>query len=399
MRARISALLFAMVALTAAASAQERGGNIAGTVVDSSGGVVPGVSVTATNDQTNRALSTVTNGEGAFTLLNVEPGRYTVKFDLQGFGSVETPNVIVLLGATAPVNSKLSPAGLQAEVVVVAQATTIDVVTTTRQRNIPAEEFDSIPKGRSFQSLVAALPSVNQGELEGGIQVGGASAGENLFTVDGVAVNSQINGGQRQDAVFEYLQEVQVKTSGLEAEFGGAIGGVISAVTKSGGNTFHGTFFEHYSGSALSANNGVAKRLVIDPATQNTASIIQDDGQKSNRNEVGFSMGGPIVRDRLFFFGSASPRFDQLDRDYTLTDNSTVTLNRSRTTMSLFGKVTWAPTSRLRANLSSLYTPDKAEGSIPAYNGGAINSTTSNAAGLAGSQARGFEVPQWNMAL
>ena len=213
MRARISALLFVLVSFAGVASAQERGGNIAGTVVDSSGGVVPGVSVTATNDENKRVLSTVTNGEGAFVLRNVEPGRYTVKFDLQGFGSVQTPNVIVLLGSTAPVNSKLSPAGVQAEVVVVAQATTIDTQTTTRQRNIPAEEFDTIPKGRSFQSLVAALPSVNQGELEGGIQVGGASAGENNFTVDGVTVNSQINGGQRQDAVFEYLQEVQVKTS------------------------------------------------------------------------------------------------------------------------------------------------------------------------------------------
>ena len=397
-RARISALLFVLVPFAGVASAQERGGNIAGTVVDSSGGVVPGVSVTATNDENKRVLSTVTNGEGAFVLRDVEPGRYTIKLDLQGFGSVQTPNVIVLLGATAPLNSKLSPAGVQAEVVVVAQATTIDTQATTRQRNIPAEEFDTIPKGRSFQSLVAALPSVNQGELEGGIQVGGASAGENNFTVDGVTVNSQINGGQRQDAVFEYLQEVQVKTSGLEAEFGGAIGGVVSAVTKSGGNTFHGTFFEHYSGSALSANNGVAKRLVIDPATQNTASIIQDNGQTSNRNEVGFSMGGPIVRDRLFFFGSASPRFDTVDRDYTLAGNTTYALNRSRTSMSLFGKITWAPTSRLRANVSALYTPDKAEGSIPGYNGGTINSTTSTAANLAASQARGFEVPQWNMA-
>lgn len=399
MRARISALLLTLaVVCSGAASAQERGGNIAGTVVDSSGGVLPGVVVTVTNELTTRTVSVTTNGEGAYVARDLEPGRYTVQFDLQGFGSVKTPNVIVLLGSTAPVNPKLEPAGLTAEVVVVAQATTIDTQTTTRQRNIPAEEFDSIPKGRSFQSLVAALPSVNFGELEGGLQVGGASAGENSFTVDGVAVNSQIHGQQRQDAVFEYLQEVQVKTSGLEAEFGGAIGGVVSAVTKSGGNTFHGSFFEHYSGSSLSANNGADKRLVIDPATQNSASVIQDNNQKRHTNEVGFSLGGPIVKDHLFFFASASPRFDQLDRTYALASGSNFTINRDRRSTSLFGKITWAPTSRLRANFSSLYTPEKSDGTIPSYDGATINSTTNNAANLAAQQGRGYEVPQWNLA-
>ena len=85
----------------------------------------------------------------------------------------------------------------------------------------------------------------------------GASAGENNFTVDGVSVVSQVHGNQRQDAVFEYLQEVQVKTSGLEAEYGGALGGVISAVTKSGGNTYRGSLFEHFSANWLRSFNGI----------------------------------------------------------------------------------------------------------------------------------------------
>src|SRR3970040_43923 len=151
----------------------------------------------------------------------------------------------------------------------------MDLGASTHQKNIPAEEFDIIPKGRSFQALATALPSVTTGELEGGFQVNGASAGENNFTVDGVSVVSLVHGQQRQDAVFEYLQEVQVKTSGLEAEFGGAMGGVISAVTKSGGNTFKGSLFYHYEGSALRSFNGIAERLVIDPATQNSAYFLQ----------------------------------------------------------------------------------------------------------------------------
>ena len=114
-----------------------------------------------------------------------------------------------------------------------------------------AEEFDRLPKGRSFQSIAMAAPGVNSGEVEGGFQVNGASSAENVFTVDGVATNSLIYGSSRQNTVFEYLQEVQVKTGGIDAEYGGALGGVISAVTKSGGNTFSGEAHYYYIGNAL----------------------------------------------------------------------------------------------------------------------------------------------------
>src|SRR5205085_4929309 len=109
------------------------------------------------------------------------------------------------------------------------------------------------------------------------------------------------------------------------------LGGVITAVTKSGGNSFRGNLFEHYSASWMQANNGIAKRLVIDPVTQNSASIIQDDAQDYNRNEFGGTLGGPIVRNRVFFFGSVSPRFDKASRDYTsASTGQVVTVRRDR---------------------------------------------------------------------
>ena len=195
---------------------------------------------------------------------------------------------------------------------------------------------------------------------------------------------------QRQDAVFEYLQEVQVKTSGLEAEYGGALGGVISAVTKSGGNTFRGSLYEHYSASWLRSNNGLAQRLQIDPVTQNSAAIVQDDDQEFNRNEFGGTIGGPIVRDHLFFFGSASPRLESLTRNYTLNTGEVVPVNRDRTTQSLFGKVTYSPLSRLQLNVSGLWTPDKADGSIVAYDGPTANRTTNDATFFAARQELGL---------
>ena len=213
----------------------------------------------------------------------------------------------MLLGRTFDINTQLT-VGAQTETVqVVGEATPlIDTRSTVIGHNVSAEEFDRMPKGRSFQSIAFSAPSVSQGEIEGGLQVNGASGAENSFTVDGIVTNSLVNGASRQNTVFEYLQEVQVKTTGISAEYGGAIGGVVSAVTKSGGNTFRGEGHYYFDGSALSA--GPVKRLVLDPLTERTAYYIQDKEQSNKQNEFGGSIGGPIVRDRLFFYASYSPR-------------------------------------------------------------------------------------------
>jgi Carboxypeptidase regulatory-like domain/TonB dependent receptor len=399
MYARKSALLVACaLAMSGLASAQERFGNITGKVLDQTGAVLPGVTVTVTNNETQRSTVVVTDSTGAFYATALEPGRYNVKFELSGFIPQEAPNVILLLGTTATVDSSLRVGGVTETVQVLAGTPLIDVASTTQHRNIPAEEFDVMPKGRSFQTLATALPSVSFGELEGGIQVNGASAGENNFTVDGVSVVSQIHGAQRQDAVFEYMQEVQVKTSGLEAEYGGALGGVISAVTKSGGNTFRGSLFEHYSASWLRPSNGADRRLQIDPLTQNSATIVQDDDQSFDRNEFGGTIGGPIVRDHLFFFGSISPRFETLTRNYHVSTGEVVPVTRDRNVGSYFGKMTYSPISRLQLNLSGLWTPAKDDGSIVAYDGTGANQTTQNAEFFAARQELGWEIPQWNLA-
>ncbi len=178
----------------------------------------------------------------------------------------------------------------------------VDTRSTLIAHNVSAEEFDRLPKGRSFQSIALTAPSVNQGEIEGGMQVNGASGAENAFTVDGVVTNTLVNGQSRQNTVFEYLQEVQVKTSGISAEYGGALGGVVSAVTKSGGNTFRGEAHYYFEGSALSA--GPVKRLVLEPARRpDRRSSCRTTSSPTTSSEFGGSLGGPIVRDRLFFYG------------------------------------------------------------------------------------------------
>src|SRR5215213_10902329 len=173
--------------------------------------------------------------------------------------------------------------GVNEAVTVNGDSPLIDARSTTIAHNVTAEEFERIPKGRSFQNIAISSPSVNAGEVEGGIQVNGASGSENSFTIDGVVTNSIVNGAARQDAVFEYLQEVQVKTGGISAEYGGALGGVISAVTKSGGNTFRGEGHYYYNGNRMSA--GPVQRIQLSPVDNTTVFHIQDDKMENDRSE------------------------------------------------------------------------------------------------------------------
>ncbi len=347
--------------------AQEQTGTVTGEVTDASGGVLPGVTVTITSLQTGRVTNVVTDGGGHYRA-SVDPGTYKIGFELSGFARQEHPEVNVLLGRTFTINASMKVGNISEAVQVTAEAAPlVDTRTTIIAHNVTAEEIDRMPKGRSFQSVAMTAPSVNSGDVEGGFQVNGASGSENQFTVDGVSTNSLLAGHSRQNTVFEYLQEVQVKTVGIPAEYGGALGGVISAVTKSGGNVFHGEGHYYFSGSALNA--GPVKRLVLSPVDDRTVSTVQDDEQSDNRNEVGGSLGGPIIRDRLFFFGSISPRFNTRTNDYLFssgTDPGSIT--RDQTIMSGYGKVSYA-SRRVNAYFGALITPTSSTGTLPAYTG------------------------------
>src|SRR5687767_2226694 len=229
-------------------------GIVAGELTDASGGVLPGVSVVFTNLVNQRVHTVQTDGSGVYRI-EVPPGAYSVRFELSGFARQETPRLEVQLGRTYDLDASLKVGNISEAVQVTAEnAPLVDTRGTMIAHNVTAEEIDRLPKGRSFQSIALTAPSVNSGEIEGGFQVNGASGAENAFTVDGVVTNSLINGASRQNTVFEYIQEVQVKTTGISAEYGGALGGVISAVTKSGGNTFRGEAHYLYEGSALAAD-------------------------------------------------------------------------------------------------------------------------------------------------
>jgi hypothetical protein len=373
---------------------QEVYGTLIGVATDASGAVLPGVEVTVTNRASGRVTNSTTRDDGTYRAADLTPGRYSVRFEKPGFARYEAPDVMVLLGKTLKVDANMQVGNLEQTVQVTEAPPLIDTTSTAIAHNVTDEEFDRLPKARTFQGLALTQPSVNTGVVEQGFQVNGASAAENNFVIDGVSTNSVVDGSARQDAVFEYLQEVQVKTGGLEAEYGGALGGVISAVTKSGGNAFHGELHYYLFGSPFNA--APVKRLNLDPVDDVTTRYLQDPKGKVYNNEVGGSLGGPIIKNKLFFFTSFSPRFQSQERPYRFDNGAgSSTVEESDTTfMNWFSKVSFDPTSRIRMNFTYLYTPTSAEGTLLRYNGSCPSCYTASEEAFAPNRVRGYFQPE-----
>ncbi len=374
--------------------AQERFGALTGVVTDSTGAAIPNATVTITNKGSGRAVTFQSGADGSYHARDIEPGHYKVVFEAKGFAKSEVADVNLLLGKTLKVDGQLNIGSMEQVVQVTEAAPLIDVGGVAIAHNITSEEFDRLPKARSFQGLVVTSPSVNTGEIEGGFQVNGASGAENQFVIDGISTNSLIDGRSRQNAVFEFLQEVQVKTGGIDAEYGGALGGVISAITKSGGNQFHGDAHYFFAGNAISA--GPVKRLLLDPRNETTVSFVQDHKTQGDQHEVGGSLGGYLLKDKVWFFTSASPRWLRSSNDYLLDQGrNNITIDQKATIWQVFNKVSWDPHKRVRTNFQWLWTPTKVTGRLPAFDDYG-NGITSDHISMEVNKQLGFFQPQSN---
>jgi hypothetical protein len=369
--------------------AQERFGTVAGVVKDPSDAVLPGVVVTVKNKDTNRVVTMHTRGDGSYTLPDIEPGRYSVLFEKTGFTRSEVPDILVVVGKTTTVDIALKLGAVQ-EVVEVTDAA-VDISATMISHNVTFEELNTLPKARDFTGVAAFSPSVNTGYVDGGYQINGASGAENSYYIDGVSTNSMIDGSARQSATFDYIQEVQVKTTGLDAEYGGALGGVVSAVTRSGGNDFHGDLHLYYFGNKLSTVQG--ERMQIDPSTRDAFRYFQDKKMKSDNYEIGGSLGGPIIKDKLFFYTAASPRWVQQRRNYQFVDGNGA-MKRAASQINWFNKLSFEPIQRLRMSFTWLYTPQTLTGSIYTPDGYAPDTSTNYLADARKSATLGYFQPE-----
>ncbi|MGH9900880.1 MAG: carboxypeptidase regulatory-like domain-containing protein, partial [Pyrinomonadaceae bacterium] len=326
--------------LTVSAFGQETTGAIEGTVKDTQGNVVPGVAVTVSSrgrteaarpDATGGFSRTVTaDDNGFFRVLQVPPGFYTVSTAAAaGFGTATLNDVEVVLGKTTPVNVGLQPGNVEVSVTVTADAIAIDPTDNKIQTNITSQVAELLPKGTNFTSLLQVAPAVRNEPKGGGFQIDGASGSENTFIIDGQEVTNFRTGtlNANNNLPFQLVQEVQVKSSGFEAEFGGATGGVINVVTKGGSNEWHGEFGMSFRPAELQAGPRRILTNAFGPATYFQA---QRDGGTDFFPTMNLS--GPILRDRAWFFASYSPQYRKTIRPITYidTDNNNAIVGAER---------------------------------------------------------------------
>jgi hypothetical protein len=361
MFARPFATLFVIAALAVPAFAQEQRGSIEGIVRDASGAVLPGATVEAQSN-VGPVASTISDAVGSFRFPSLAPGNYKVTANLQGFVSREVVDVRVALGQIKKVDFSLPLSGVTETVQVTAVTPIIDVRNSARQTNIRAEQIELLPHGRDFTTMVTQAAGVNQETKLGGVSIDGASAGENRFIVDGIETTNLQTGLSGMNVIADFVEEVQVKSSGFSAEFGGALGGVISAVTKSGTNNFHGMALFNFQGS--STEGGRRPTLRQNLTNSDVAEYITYDDDEEARIEPGFSIGGPLKRDRLWFYAGYLPAMTTTDR--TVNSN---TVTQEETTQNVMANISAQIANSLRGRVAYNSSSRDLDGLLPALNG------------------------------
>jgi hypothetical protein len=363
-------------------AAQETRGAIEGIVKDTSGAVLPGVTVEA-KSAGGQTFTSVTDSNGIYRFPTLDPGRYELTATLSGFNTTKSAPVFLLVGQLLKVDLAMPVAGVTESVQVTAESPTIDVKQATAATNIRAEEIDRLPKGRDFQSLVTLAPGANQEGRSGGLSIDGASAAENKFYVDGIDSTNLRTGVAATTFLPDFIQEVQIKSSGYAAEFGGATGGVVSVISKSGTNQFRGEAGFYLNNDALNgdlamnntANNAAGTtynrrelRLLLSGA--NAAETVEYPKDDYSRWDPHFQIGGPIVPDKMWFWFGYTPQLEKTTRQVTFRSNQeTASFESKETTQNVVGNLTWQVTNPARVRVSGQYRPYKREGLLPNPNG------------------------------
>jgi hypothetical protein len=323
----LSGLAFACLPGLVAAQSRATTADLTGLITDGTGAALPGAVVTATNTDTNVARSVIADGAGRYTVPVLPPGTYVVRVELNGFRPHARPGVTLALGETATLDVTLQIAGQAEQVTVSAAPPPVDAQRTAVSTVVSQQQINNLPiNGRNFISFSVITPGVttDQTPQQGasatsGLTFAGQRARSNNITVDGVDNNDATIGSVR--AVFsqEAVREFQVLTNSYSAEFGKASGGVVNIVTRSGTNSLSGNAFFYGRDQALNARNHFEK---VDP----DGTAIDRDKAPYTQKQFGGILGGPIVKDRTFFFGS----FERLDigaSNFVNIDDRTAVLN------------------------------------------------------------------------
>jgi hypothetical protein len=376
---RFTACLLSLLALVGVAAAQETTtGSIQGTVVDPQGAPVPGAAVTVTSPQ--GAKSFVTDASGRFFAPFLVPGKYSVRIEMPGFATVEQQGLDVRLGQRSEMSFALKVSGVQETLQVVGESPVINITSTTAGGVLDNDTLQHLPVGRNFTDTLYLVPGVSDSSGVGRANpsIGGATGLENNYVVDGVnitdtgfgavgAYNSSY-GSLGSGVTTDFIKETQVKTAGFEAEFGQTTGGVVNVITKSGSNALHGALYGYWRPEALEASWDEFQ-------AQN--GIVNTTGRTDY--DFGASVGGPLVKDKLFFFGTFNPQYQRRSfiapEPSTLADGTTIefpyrslgSVERNRRLYSYAGKLSFQANASHRFDLSVFGDPSKGESGLQRF--------------------------------
>ncbi len=322
MYARLSAALVVLaLALPGFAAAQATTAAIEGVVRDAGGGVLPGTTVEAIGT-TGGSIATVTDARGEFRFPRLPVGRYRVVAGLTGFTAQES-EVDLTVGATTRVEITLPAAGITEIVQVTATAPTLDLSSASVGASIGRDQIDLLPRGRDFTSVIVQAPGATIERQAGGISVDGSSGAENRYVIDGIDTTHPQTGVSAMPLRAELIEEVQINSTGYEAEFGGSTGGVVNAVTRSGTNNWRGGFIMDFQDRAW---GGDERPLLRSSEVSDTDFVyINPPKDDTLRLDPGIHFGGPILRDQAWVFGAYQPGFRDTDRTVAFTNGVTNT--------------------------------------------------------------------------
>jgi hypothetical protein len=349
-------VFFALLTFSLSGLAQETTGALQGTVKDATGAVVPNAVVTVTTPTLVGVKTAKADSKGYYRFENLPPGEYTETVEMPGFATVKRTHILVNVGTTPSVDVKLAVGAATTTVEVSAGNPAIDVTSTTTTTTVSTDVIDFVPRGQSYQSVIQFAPAARQEPLMGssatngtggtspgsatnggsfGFSVAGGSDSENSYLVEGQETANLIGGYSKTNVPFDFIDQVEIKSSGVEAEYGGALGGVVNVIMKKGSSNYHGSVYTGLQFSAFEPNQGSS--IGYDPLGSPSttayidAPVISYQPKKDHWSDIfpGFTLGGPLLpfsgfRDKVFFFVGFSPEMRRYERTVNYSQNAKI---------------------------------------------------------------------------
>ena len=387
---------FVLLLFVSSVFAQETTGGLQGTVKDPSGAVVPNAQVVLTSNILTGNKTVNTDSSGYYRFANLPPGAYLETITAKGFRTTKREGLVIEVGHLPTVDITMEVGGTETVVEVSGATPAIDVTQNTTQTNITQDVVQDVPHGRSFQSVIQFAPSARNEPLAGstilsngtgggspgnesngsdhGFSVAGGSDSENSYLVEGQETADLAGGFSHTNVPFDFIQEVQVKSSGIEAEHGGSLGGVVNVVMRKGSNAYHGSAFMQFENSGLDGSQNSRGRYdasstgtttpwgQIDPPYLN----YQPIRDKTSDVFPGFTIGGPILKDRMFFFLGFNPEWNDTERrlNYGPSNGGIVPYSQNQQTYYTTARIDASVTQKIRVFGSWLYQYQKESGQL-----------------------------------